>query len=376
MNIPGADEPLQPLEGVVRRRVCAGRVAPALERDGDRRLAVRCSVRSATPDSPTATPTPDLPRRERTGGQLRVGRAAGSEDPLVAACRHQLGRARRFTHANSRRHRHLHRPAGLCLDLEPDRQHRRAHRIRADRQPRTRDRSIPIPTATSRRHRRPARRSAYELALTDADFKFPQIWRSNIAVDQRLPGDITGDRRVPLQQGRQRHLLHQRQPAGGADGVRRRGQPAALDRTTASTQHIIERHRAEEPGRRVVVELSPRRYRSGPRSAFAFEGAYSYGMSENTVDAGSIAFGSWAGNPHSGDPNNPGRISVRSFGRHRVYVLSVLHPRVLQLRGNDRLGVLGGAQQRQHELRVRRRHERRRRVEQRPDLHPARYRRR
>ncbi len=33
--------------------------------------------------------------------------------------------------------------------------------------------------------------AAYELALTDADFKFPQIWRSNIAVDQRLPGNIT-----------------------------------------------------------------------------------------------------------------------------------------------------------------------------------------
>ncbi len=33
--------------------------------------------------------------------------------------------------------------------------------------------------------------AAYELALTDADFKFPQIWRSNVAVDQRLPGNIT-----------------------------------------------------------------------------------------------------------------------------------------------------------------------------------------
>ncbi|HUE86270.1 MAG TPA: carboxypeptidase regulatory-like domain-containing protein, partial [Vicinamibacterales bacterium] len=31
---------------------------------------------------------------------------------------------------------------------------------------------------------------AYELALTDNDFKFPQIWRSNIAIDQKLPGGI------------------------------------------------------------------------------------------------------------------------------------------------------------------------------------------
>src|SRR5688572_4329325 len=34
--------------------------------------------------------------------------------------------------------------------------------------------------------------SSYELALTDPDFKFPQVWRSNIAIDQRLPWGVTG----------------------------------------------------------------------------------------------------------------------------------------------------------------------------------------
>ncbi len=34
--------------------------------------------------------------------------------------------------------------------------------------------------------------ASYELALTDENFKFPQVWRSNIAVDQRLPWNITG----------------------------------------------------------------------------------------------------------------------------------------------------------------------------------------
>ena len=36
--------------------------------------------------------------------------------------------------------------------------------------------------------------ATYELALTDPDFKFPQIWRSNIAVDRRLPWRHHGDR--------------------------------------------------------------------------------------------------------------------------------------------------------------------------------------
>ena len=52
-------------------------------------------------------------------------------------------------------------------------------------------RSRPTSTATSRR--RPGQPAAsYELNVTDNDFRFPQVWRSNIAVDRRLPGGITG----------------------------------------------------------------------------------------------------------------------------------------------------------------------------------------
>ena len=45
---------------------------------------------------------------------------------MVAARRRQLGCRRRSADAGARRHRPLQRPAGLRLDLEPDRQHRRA----------------------------------------------------------------------------------------------------------------------------------------------------------------------------------------------------------------------------------------------------------
>ena len=57
----------------------------------------------------------------------------------------------------------------------------------------------------------------------------------------------------------------------------------------------------------------------------SLRGAYSYNISRNTVDPGSIAFGSWAGNPRAGDPNNPGVAYSTPFGAslgHRVFALA------------------------------------------------------
>src|SRR4029453_843832 len=34
--------------------------------------------------------------------------------------------------------------------------------------------------------------ASFELNVTDADFKFPQVWRTNLGIDHRLPGGVTG----------------------------------------------------------------------------------------------------------------------------------------------------------------------------------------
>ena len=50
--------------------------------------------------------------------------------------------------------------------------------------------------------------------------------------------------------------------------------------------------------------------------------AYSYGASRNTVDAGSIASGSWTSNQHSWDPNAPSMgYSSTSLG-HRWFAVA------------------------------------------------------
>jgi hypothetical protein len=55
------------------------------------------------------------------------------------------------------------------------------------------------------------------------------------------------------------------------------------------------------------------------RSGF-LKAAYGYGESNNTVDPGSIAFGSWNNNQHAGDPNNPGVGVSASAPGHRFFL--------------------------------------------------------
>jgi hypothetical protein len=56
------------------------------------------------------------------------------------------------------------------------------------------------------------------------------------------------------------------------------------------------------------------------RQGLWVKAAYSYGESKNTIDPGSIAFGSWNNNPHPGDPNNP-PLSYSDYSPgHRVFV--------------------------------------------------------
>ena len=83
---------------------------------------------------------------------------------------------------------------------------------------------------------RPAQPAAsYELNVTDNDFRFPQVWRSNIAVDRRLPGGITGTAEFIYNRDVNGiYYINANLPAAQTR-VHRRRQPPALDATTAST---------------------------------------------------------------------------------------------------------------------------------------------
>ena len=235
-NIPGQTEPLQPLDVWYGGLYAPGRVAGRPQPQGDLRPARRRVVlrRHRLPRTPTPTRSTF---RDAAGNpvQYQTGQAARRQAALVAAPGLQLGRERQPHDPGARRHGPLHGPPALRVDLQPGRQHRRAHRLRGRSQHEGCGRSTRTRTPTSPRASPARRPPSYELALTDPDFKFPQVWRSNIA---RRPAAALGpDRhgRVHLQQGRERHLVHQRQPARGADELRRAPTRVRAGRTTGST---------------------------------------------------------------------------------------------------------------------------------------------
>jgi hypothetical protein len=55
------------------------------------------------------------------------------------------------------------------------------------------------------------------------------------------------------------------------------------------------------------------------REGVFVKAGYRYGEAKNTVDPGSIAFGSWNNNQHAGDPNNPGLAFSANSPGHRFF---------------------------------------------------------
>ncbi len=161
--------------------------------------------------------------------------------------------------------------------------------------------------------------ASYELALTEPNFKFPQVWRSNIGIDQLLPGGIvaTGEFIYSADVNGVAYYnanlpVHQALFTGKDDRpryTRNRINSNIPNAVTLSNQAV---------GTSWVASVSLEKpFASG----LYVKTAYSYGESRNTVDPGSIAAGTWFNNPISRDPNNPGLgISGNNLG-HRVFAV-------------------------------------------------------
>jgi len=152
--------------------------------------------------------------------------------------------------------------------------------------------------------------SSYELALTDPNFKFPQIWRTNFAVDQELPLGLIGSADFIYNKDVNGiYYIDANLPAAQSayKGVDQRM------RWTSSRINSTVQNNTVMKNQNVGYNWSFAATIEKPFSnGFFWKLGYYYGEARNTIDPGSIARGSWTNNAMSNDPNNPG-VSLSNY---------------------------------------------------------------
>lgn len=149
--------------------------------------------------------------------------------------------------------------------------------------------------------------ASYELALTDPKFKFPQVWRTNIAIDQKLPynlfatveyiysSDVNGIYYINA------NLKAPNSAFTGPD-ARPRWVGAGATKIYSKVDNAIVLKNQDVGYSWTISATLEKVFEKGLYGKIG----YSYGVAKNTVDPGSIAFGSWNNNQHAGNPNKPG----------------------------------------------------------------------
>ncbi len=170
--------------------------------------------------------------------------------------------------------------------------------------------------------------SSYQLALTDPDFKFPQVWRSNLAVDQRLPWDLIGTAEfIYSRDVNGISYINANLPAAQTALVGADARPRwTSNRINANvSDNVVLGNQNSGYSWHASVALQ-KRFRQG-----FLKGAYSYGVAKNTVDPSSIANSSWTANLIALDPNNPPVANSSGYPGNRVFLAGSYRVEYLKL---------------------------------------------
>jgi outer membrane receptor for ferrienterochelin and colicin len=159
--------------------------------------------------------------------------------------------------------------------------------------------------------------ASYELNFTQPGYKFPQVWRSNIAVDQKLGrGFVATLEYLYNQDVNGAYYYNANLPVptrfNGPDARPRYASGNRLVPNVTSAFVLAN----QDVGSSYSVAASIEKAFVG---GFFAKAAYSYGSSRNTIDPGSTASGTFNGNQIAGDPNNPGTGFSSGWAGHRAF---------------------------------------------------------
>jgi len=191
----------------------------------------------------------------------------------------------------------------------------------------------------------------FELNFTDNKFKFPQVWRTNLAVDQRLPLGLTGTAEfVYTKDMNGIGYANVNLPAAESTFTGADNRPRWYQRPGCVAPPGV----ASCQGYRIYQQVSdaPVLTNEGIGHAFnisfslerplikGFYGkvGYTYGESKNTGDPGSIAFGNWTGIHSAGNPNIPG-VGYSAFSPGNRFFAALTYTGNLVLPGPTSFGL-------------------------------------
>ena len=170
-----------------------------------------------------------------------------------------------------------------------------------------------------------AANTSYNLAVTDLNFKFPQVFRANLAVDRKLPGDITAtlegifSKDINAVYHQNVNLPSSGTALVGADNRIRYTSSKIYSGSggeSATNPNISDAILMSNTSKGYTYNLTLQLQRN-VRNLYTMI-AYSYGMSKSVNDGGSIAQSIWRDRVVSGDPNDDAVSYSNFYQPHRV----------------------------------------------------------
>ena len=162
--------------------------------------------------------------------------------------------------------------------------------------------------------------ATYELNVTSPDYKFSQIWRTNFAIDRRLPwGFIATAEGLYGTEVNGPYYVNANLPAAnsaftGADQRQRWTTGRNRINSNVTAAYVVSNATTGHS-----YNVSGSLAKSFTKGFFG-KAAYAFGETKNSFDPGSTAATNWTANAQSNDPNNPGvQFSTFSPG-HRMFL--------------------------------------------------------
>ena len=169
---------------------------------------------------------------------------------------------------------------------------------------------------------------SYTLNFSDPNFKFPQVWRTNIAVDRKLPWGMVGTVEYMYSKdvnGMFYWNANLSAPVGTFAGADNRPRWVTTNNANRVNSNVNGAYTIGNASDGYSWNFSASLEKAFASGFFA-KAAYSVGVAKNNNDPGSIAAGNWTGNAIAGNPNQaPLGYSAYSPGSRVFLALSYKH---------------------------------------------------